>query len=60
MRDVANTTNNSLVVVLSSAISEAGTQVIIGVGEDRAPWNCIVYTDGATAGLEFLGDEGAL
>ncbi len=59
-RDVANTTNNSQVVVLSSAFSEAGTQVTVGVGEDRAPWNCIAYSDGATAGIEFLGDEGAL
>ncbi len=60
LRDVAKTTNNSQVVVLSSAFSEAGTQVTVGVGEDRAPWNCIAYTDGATAGIEFLGDEGAL
>ncbi len=60
LRDVANTTNNSQVVVLSSAFSEAGTQVTVGVGEDRAPWNCIAYSDGATAGIEFLGDEGAL
>ncbi len=60
LRDVASTTNNSQVVVLSSAFSEAGTQVTVGVGEDRAPWNCIAYSDGATAGIEFLGDEGAL
>ncbi|WP_170438537.1 hypothetical protein [Ruegeria arenilitoris] len=60
LRDVAKTTNNSQVVVLSSAFSEAGTQVTVGVGEDRAPWNCIAYSDGATAGIEFLGDEGAL
>ncbi|NOD49848.1 hypothetical protein GS624_21240, partial [Ruegeria sp. HKCCD5849] len=60
LRDVANTTNNAQVVVLSSAFSEAGTQVTVGVGEDRAPWNCIAYSDGATAGIEFLGDEGAL
>ncbi len=60
LRDVANTTNNSQVVVLSSAFSEAGTQVTVGVGEDRAAWNCIAYSDGATAGIEFLGDEGAL
>ncbi len=60
LRDVANTTNNSQVVVLSSAFSEAGTQVTVGVGEDRAPWNCIAYSDGSTDGIEFLGDEGAL
>ena len=60
LRDVANTTNNSQVVVLSSAFSEAGTQVVVGVGEDRAPWNCIAYSDGATAGIEFMGDEGTL
>ncbi len=60
LRDVAAATNNSQVVVLSSAFSEAGTQVTVGVGENRAPWNCIAYTDGATAGIEFLGDEGTL
>lgn len=60
LRDVANTTSNSEVVVLSSAFSEAGTQVTVGVGANRAPWNCIAYSDGTTAGIEILGDEGAL
>ncbi|SEJ86292.1 hypothetical protein SAMN05444007_1088 [Cribrihabitans marinus] len=34
--------------------------VRVGVGEDRAPWQCIAYGDGTTAGIESLTDEGAL
>ncbi len=60
LRDVAATTNSTQVVVLSSAFSEAGTQVKVGVGPDQAPWNCIAYNDGTTAGIESLSDEGAL
>ncbi len=60
LRDVAAATNNTQVVVLSSEFSEAGTLVKVGVGPDQAPWNCIAYTDGATAGIESLSDEGAL
>ncbi len=60
LRDVAAATNNTQVAVLSSAFSEAGTQVQVGVGPDQAPWNCIAYSDGTTAGIESLSDEGAL
>jgi len=60
LRDVANTTNNGEVVVLESNYSEAGTQVIVGVGPDEARWNCIGYTDGTTAGIQSLTDEGYL
>ncbi len=60
LRDVAAATNNTQVVVLASAFSEAGTQVQVGVGPDQAPWNCIAYSDGTTAGIESLSDEGTL
>ncbi len=60
LRDVTQTTGNPDVVLLGSEFSEAGTSVRVGVGENRAPWNCIAYSDGTTAGIESLTDEGAL
>ncbi len=60
LRDVTATTNNPDVVLLGSEFSEAGTLVRVGVGSDRAPWQCIAYSDGTTAGIEFLGSEGFL
>lgn len=60
LRDVTRTTNNQDVVLLSSSYSEAGTEVIVGVGPDRARWRCIGYKDGTTADIMSLSDEGAL
>lgn len=60
LRDVTRQTNNPDVVMLSSSFSQAGTEVIVGVGEQRARWRCIGYSDGTTAGIESLTDEGAL
>ncbi len=59
-RDVARQTNNPDVVMLSSSYSEAGTEVIVGVGPQRARWRCIGYRDGTTGGIMSLTDEGAL
>ena len=47
-------------VLLSSSFAEAGTEVIVGVGPQRARWRCIAYRDGSTAGIMSLADEGAL
>jgi hypothetical protein len=55
---VSNAANNGDVVVLSSLGSEAGTQVTVGVGPTRASWNCIAYSDGSTAGVQFNGSNG--
>jgi hypothetical protein len=60
LRDVTRETNNPDVVLLSSSYSEAGTEVIVGVGPQRARWRCIAYRDGTTAGIMSLTDEGAL
>lgn len=60
LRDVARTTNNPEVAILESTFSQAGTEVIVGVGPDRARWQCIGYSDGKTAGIMSLTDEGAL
>lgn len=60
LRDVQSTTGNYDAVVLSSSFSEAGTEVIVGVGPQRARWRCIAYRDGTTAGITSMTDEGAL
>jgi hypothetical protein len=60
LRDVTATTNNPDVTLISSSFSEAGTEVIVGVGPQRARWRCIAYSDGSTAGIESLTDEGFL
>ncbi len=60
LRDVTATTNNPDVVLLSSQGSEAGTLVKVGVGPNRAPWQCIAYSDGTTDGIESLTNEGTL
>lgn len=59
LRDVASTTGNADVALLSSSFSQAGTEVIVGVGPDRAQWRCIGYSDGTTADIMSLTDEGA-
>lgn len=48
LRTVTVETNNSDVVLLSSIFSQAGTEVMVGVGPQRAPWQCIAYSDGST------------
>ena len=60
LRDVTKTTQNPDVTLLESSFSEAGTEVIVGVGPQRARWRCIAYKDGSTAGIESLTNEGSL
>lgn len=60
LRDVTRTTGNPDVVLLSSSFSQAGTEVIVGVGPQRARWRCIGYEDGATSSIMSLTDEGRL
>lgn len=59
VRDVRGATGNNDVVAQSSAFSEAGTQVILRVGE-TGTWNCIAYRDGTTAGIMSVTNEGNL
>ena len=59
LRDVTATTNNSDVALLGSEFSEAGTFVRVGVGPDRAPWQCVAYSDGTTDSIMSLSNEGA-
>ena len=57
---VAQTTGNSEVRILSSEPREANILVIVGVGPDAAPWQCITYGDGTTEGIMSLTNEGSL
>jgi predicted polyphosphate/ATP-dependent NAD kinase len=45
--------------VQSSSFSEAGTEVILTVG-GTGTWRCIAYSNGTTAGIESLTNEGFL
>lgn len=60
LRDVRLQTGNSTVAVLESSFSQAGTEVIVGVGPQQARWRCIAYSDGTTGGIMSLTDEGSL
>ncbi|PHP66134.1 hypothetical protein CSC94_16185 [Zhengella mangrovi] len=58
-RAVTQQTNNPDVVTLSSQFSQANTEVIVGVGAQRARWRCLV-SRGRVAEVMSLTDEGAL
>jgi len=60
LRAVTAEANNPDVVLLSSSFSQAGTEVIVGVGPQRARWQCIAYSDGTTSRPMSLTDEGSL
>lgn len=60
LRAVTNETNNPDVVLLSSEFSQAGTNVTVGVGSQRAPWQCIAYSDGSTSRPMSMTNEGFL
>ena len=55
---VARETGNS-VGIISSSFSEANTEVIVGVGPQRAQWRCLV-SGGQVAEVMSLTNEGAL
>ena len=57
---VAQTTGNSEVQVLSSEFREAKILVIVGVGTDAAPWQCVANGDGTTEDIMSLSNEGSL
>lgn len=60
LREVARVTNNPTTVILEMIYSEANSQVIVGVGPNRARWQCTVSNRGAVANVMSLTNEGAL
>lgn len=59
LRDVAATTGNRDVRVVSTTTFPTRTEVIVGVGP-TGQWRCTAYPDGTTAGIMSITDEGAL
>ena len=45
--------------VVGTEFSQANVAVYMRVGENGAPWRCLVSNDGRGAELMFLGSEGA-
>lgn len=60
LQAVTRETNNPDVTLGSSTFSEAGTEVIVLVGPQRAAWQCIAYRDGSTSRPMSLANEGSL
>lgn len=56
---VARETGNGETMVLSSDASQAGTEVIVGVGPQRARWSCKI-SGGVVQEVMSLTNEGAL
>ena len=46
--------------VVGSESSEAAHAVYMRVGENGAPWRCLVSADGRNPSTEFMGSEGFL
>jgi hypothetical protein len=59
LKAVAKMTNNARVIVLDAIGSEANNSVTIGVGKDKAKWQCLVK-NGRVAEVMSLTDEGGL
>lgn len=60
LQRVSQETNNGDVMLLGSSFSQAGTEVIVGVGPQRTRWQCIAYADGTTSQPMSLTNEGTL
>ncbi len=59
LKAVAHKTNNKVVAVLDAIRSEANNSVTIGVGPEKAKWQCLVK-GGSVADVMSLTDEGSL
>lgn len=56
---VMRETGNAQVRTLRTEFSEANNAVIVGVGPNAAPWQCLI-SGGVVAGVMSMTDEGAL
>ncbi|MEW9919528.1 hypothetical protein AB2B41_07935 [Marimonas sp. MJW-29] len=48
------------VIVVGGETSEAATAIYMRVGENGAPWRCLVSPDGSNPSTMFMGSEGTL
>ena len=56
LRDVTQKTNNPDVVLLGSEPYQGGARYVrVGVGPDRAVWQCIGHSSGSTSEIMYLG-----
>jgi hypothetical protein len=60
MQAVSMQTQNPDVVLISSEFSQAATEVIVGVGPNKARWRCLVASDGTVTEVMSLTDEGRM
>lgn len=51
---VVGETNNNDVTVIETRATENGTEVIVGVGPQRARWSCTAFADGSTSRPMYL------
>jgi hypothetical protein len=56
---VMRETGNAQVRTLRTEFSEANNAVIVGVGPNAAPWQCLI-SGGVVAGVMSMTDEGSL
>lgn len=56
---VTNETGEGSVSVMSTEFSEANSLVMIGVGQNQAPWRCLVSNDAQVQEVMFTGDDSA-
>lgn len=56
---VSRETGDGNLSVLNTEFSEANSLVMIGVGQNRAPWRCLVSNDGQVQEVMFTGDDSA-
>jgi hypothetical protein len=59
LKAVSHKTNNKVVSVLNAISSQANNNVTIGVGADKAKWQCLVK-DAKVAEVMSMTDEGTL
>jgi hypothetical protein len=57
LRDVSLEANTRDLIPLQATPSPEGTEVIVGVGPQRARWRCIGYDDGTTTVVISLAEE---
>ena len=60
MSAVARETGDGNVTVLGSSRALTGTELLIGVGDDRAQWRCLASNDGVVEEVSSVVDESAV
>jgi len=56
---VTDQTGDGNVSVTSTEFSEANSLVMLGVGDNQAPWRCLVSNDAQVLEITFSGDDSA-